>query len=259
MFPEPLLNAYRLLWRHGLAPTFAQDAARLSRPARYARYWRDWRAYSRLPGAESLSLLNSYPCLDDRTTTTRLARHYFHQNVWAARHIGTLRPALHVDVGSDHSWVGMLTSITRVVFADIRPLEMGVGGLLPVAGSILELPFRDGAVASLSCLHVAEHIGLGRYGDPLNPAGTHLAAAELSRVLAPGGDFYFSIPVGRPRVEFNAHRIQTPAQIIGYFSNLELTEFAAEDDSGAFLDTADPAAFANANYACGMFYFRKPA
>jgi len=154
--------------------------------------------------------------------------------------------------------VGMLTWLTNVVFVDIRPLRACVKSLAMVAGSIVALPFRDDSVVSLSCLHVAEHVGLGRYGDPLNPAGTTDAARELSRILAPGGDLYFSVPVGRSRVEFNAHRIFTPAQVIDMFPELELQSFSAEDDSGAYIEDADPAAFGDASYACGMFWLRKP-
>ena len=40
-----------------------------------------------------------------------------------------------------------------------------------------------------------EHIGLGRYGDPIDPQGTEKAATELQRVLAPGGDLYLSLPI----------------------------------------------------------------
>ena len=67
---------------------------------------------------------------------------------------------------------------------------------------------------------MAEHIGLGRYGDPLDPLGTRKAAAELQRVLAPGGQLLFSLPVGRPRVEFNAHRVHDPHEVASWFDGL---------------------------------------
>ena len=38
----------------------------------------------------------------------------------------------------------------------------------------------DNSVDSLSCMHVIEHIGLGRYGDPINAKGDELAAGELT-------------------------------------------------------------------------------
>src|ERR1035437_9128085 len=70
--------------------------------------------------------------------------------------------------------------------------------------------YRIKVLVSVSCLHVAEHIGLGRYGDPIDPLGTNKALLELQRVLAPGGVLLFSMPVGRERVEFNAQRIWDP-------------------------------------------------
>jgi hypothetical protein len=136
---------------------------------------------------------------------------------------------------------------------------MSLAGLRPLAADILRLPLATNSVASLSCLHAAEHIGLGRYGDRLNPLGTRQAAEELLRVLAPGGNLYFAVPVGRPHVEFNAHRIHAPKQILAYFDGLELAGFAAEDDAMRFHPQATPDDFEDADYACGMFWFRKTA
>ena len=72
---------------------------------------------------------------------------------------------------------------------------------------ICALPFADGSIQSLSCMHVVEHVGLGRYGDPLDPMEIEWQCSELQRVLAPGGDLLFVVPVGKPRIMYNAHRI----------------------------------------------------
>jgi len=111
---------------------------------------------------------------------------------------------------------------------------------------------------SLSCLNVAEHIGLGRYGDRLDPCGTEKACRELSRVLGPNGDLYFSLPVGYQRLCFNAHRIHSPSQIVRHFEGLDLIECAGVDDSGQFWRHQDVDAFERQTYACGFFHFRKP-
>ncbi len=49
--------------------------------------------------------------------------------------------------------------------------------------NILDLPFKGNSVESLSCMHVVEHIGLGRYGDPMDPEGDIEAIKELKRVV----------------------------------------------------------------------------
>jgi len=221
----------------------------------YVRYVADWRAYASMEHAESLRLRDAYPCLYDDTASTSVDPHYFYQDIWAFKAIQRSGAPSHIDVGSRAILVGMLSAVTRVTFVDIRPLLVALDNFESKKGSLLELPFGDGSVASLSCLHVAEHVGLGRYGDSLDPEGTRKAAREMSRVLRRGGNLYISVPIGRPRVCFNAHRIHAPQQIIEYFGDLELVSFAAVDDGGGFSPRADPADFTDASYACGMFHF----
>jgi SAM-dependent methyltransferase len=210
-----------------------------------------------MPGAEPFRWIDSDPQLSDRLATSSFDRHYFYQDVWAAQRIAELRPPSHVDIGSRVDYVGFLTSLTQVTFVDIRPLEAEVEGLESLAGSILDLPFEDRSLRSVSCLHVAEHIGLGRYGDPLDPDGTRKAAAELQRVLAPEGQLLFSGPVGRSRVCFNAHRIHSPTQIMDMFPLLELVEFSGVDDHGRFRRHRSLDELAGSRYACGMFKFTR--
>ena len=104
---------------------------------------------------------------------------------------------------------------------------------------------------------MVEHIGLGRYGDALNPAGTQQACAELERVLAPRGDLVFSVPLGVPRICFNAHRVLSPEQILTYFERLRLVSFAGVNDNGVFRQESTPFEFNDASYACGLFHFTK--
>jgi hypothetical protein len=232
----------------------------LSGLSRFPGYFRDWYRYRRMEGAEPIRLGDTYPCLHDKTACTHVDGHYFYQHVWAMEKIVTSRPALHVDIGSNVDFVGLLSTVTSVHFVDIRPMQVcGLANLESRYGSILKLPYESDSLDSLSCLHVAEHIGLGRYGDPLDPRGTKKAAAELSRCLAPRGHLYFSVPVGKPRLCFNAHRIHSPQRILEYFSGLKLLEFSGTDDTGQFYRNVPPERFANERYACGMFLFTKGA
>jgi hypothetical protein len=230
----------------------------LSIPGGIARWTRDRKTYQLLPRAEPFRWRDSDPQLFDRLPTAPYDQHYFFQDVWAANRVAELRPARHVDVGSRVDYVGFLTSLTRVTFVDIRPLEAEVEGLESVAGSVLDLPFGDRSLESVSCLHVAEHIGLGRYGDALDPDGTRKAAAELQRVLLAGGQLLFSGPIGRPRLCFNAHRIHSPQQIVGMFPELELLEFSGVDDNGHFRRGRPLEELNGSRYACGLFRFRRP-
>lgn len=226
---------------------------------KYISFFSELRQYKRMEGAEKENIFTRdlYPVLNERTLTSGFDTHYFYQDIWAFRKIFESGVKAHVDVGSKVDYVGFLTTITQTTFIDIRPLITDLPNLDSKAGSILNMPYEDGTVPSLSCLHVAEHIGLGRYGDPLDPLGTAKACLELQRALAPGGNLYFGLPIGRPRVCFNAHRIHSTEQILEYFSGLKLVEFSFVNDKGRFLQNIDPAESRNAKYGCGLFQFTK--
>jgi len=111
-------------------------------------------------------------------------------------------------------------------------------------------------------MHVIEHIGLGRYGDILDPDGDLKAIFELKRVLAVGGSLIFAVPIGKPKILFNAHRIYSYDQIVDYFAEFELKEFSliTEDNKkGGLLRHATKEMADQEVYGCGCFWFKKDA
>lgn len=222
---------------------------------REARFRRDLAQYRRM-GGQALDA-HLQPCLDDWTSDTPFDAHYLYQAVWATQLLVRNRPRCHVDVGSELRWVVLLSAVFPTVFVDVRPARPSVADFQSVSGSILMLPFADSTVPSISCLHVIEHVGLGRYGDQLEPNGSLMAARELSRVLAPGGTLLVSVPVGRARTCFNAHRICAPRDVLSWFSDLRLVGFGGIDDGGRYRYPTDPDAYSAATYACGLFHLTK--
>lgn len=217
----------------------------------------DYFKYKSLSKAEKLKIEHILPMLSDKSLFTGIDYHYFYQDIWAAKKIIKKRPQFHVDIGSHHKFVGFLTTFTKVKFVDIRPLSVNIDNLENIKGDILNLPFADNSISSLSCLHVAEHIGLGRYGDELNPLGTQLACEQLTRILAVGGNLYFSLPIGKERICFNAHRIHSISTILKYFQSLRLIEFSIINDRGEFISHAKSLNFIDCRYSCGLFHFTK--
>jgi SAM-dependent methyltransferase len=185
--------------------------------------------------------------------------HYFWQDLWAAKEIYDRKISNHYDVGSRvDGFIAHILPFCAVTYVDLRPVQSNVPNLKFIQGSILELPFDNGTLPSLSCLHVIEHIGLGRYGDPIDFEGHIKAAHELSRVLAPGGILFLGTPVGKERVVFDGHRIFSPKTIIEMFPTLNLVEYKVITDIGD-CPTSDPS-FSLSNqqsYGCGLFIFEK--
>jgi SAM-dependent methyltransferase len=185
--------------------------------------------------------------------------HYFHQDLWAARIVYERGIKKLVDLGSRvDGFIAHILPYCEVCVVDVRPLRARIEGLSFIQATIEELPFENDSVPVLSCLHVLEHIGLGRYGDAVDPDGYLHAANEISRVLQQGGLLIFSIPVGRERLCFDSHRIFNPRTIIEAFSGLQLKKFSLIDDSGLGVITdATLEQGWNCDYGCGLFLFSK--
>lgn len=173
----------------------------------------------------TLKFEDLYPRIYDRTETTDLDPVYYLQGVWCARKIFKNKPTSHYDIGSQALMVGIISQFVPVTMVDIRPLSVSLPELSFIKGDITRLPFKDSSLLSLSSICVIEHIGLGRYGDPLDQFGTEKAAAELSRVLSKGGFLYISVPIDNEnKVYFNAHRAYTREYVLKLFSSLKLVE-----------------------------------
>jgi len=225
-------------------------------------YVADWRQYSKLnpPPTFQIAFRHAMPMLTDRYASAGSATgHYFHQDLWAARKIYDRRPEEHMDIGSRiDGFIAHLLTFMPVTIVDIRPIESKIQGLTFLqddATTLSKLP--SNSVQSLSTLHVAEHFGLGRYSDPVDPDACFKFMKSLERVLAPGGRLYFSVPVGKERVEFNAHRVFSPQTILDRFSGLRLESFSYVGDDGHLYLDISPDEMPASNFACGLFEFTK--
>lgn len=223
----------------------------------YFWYIRDAIKFNRM-GSEKVGFnLNMFPILNEKVSFTPFDAQYFYQQLWAFENILKRKPKLHIDIGSTYEMSGYISKITKTKFIDIRPIKTSLKNLEIEKGDILRLQYDDNTIESLSCLHVVEHIGLGRYGDPIDPEGTKKACHELKRVLAKKGYLYFSTPIGKERLCFNAHRVNSPKKILRYFSGLKLVSFSVIDDKGEFHENVKVNDYLNLNYGCGLFLFTK--
>lgn len=224
----------------------------------------EFEQFSALHGASSqrlpLKWEDRYPCLNDRGAGGAFDRHYVFHTAWAARVLGKTRPFEHVDIGSWIPFVTNLSAFIPVRSYDFNRLNISVPGLETGEANLLSLPFESNSISSLSCMHVLEHVGLGRYGDPWDADGDLRAMKELARVLAVGGNLLVVFPMGRARIEYNAHRIYDLESAHRLFEGLKVQEFVLiPDDPLPSGWIENPSAFfvASQSYACGCFLLTK--
>jgi len=206
--------------------------------------------------------LSFFPVLGENlNNSASLDKAYFFQDQWAARRVYDKNPTNHADIGSRiDGFVGNLLTFRKVKVFDIRPLDCKIHNL-----EFIEKDFMKSAehyynsFDSVSCLHALEHFGLGRYGDSLDINGWKYGLKNLALLIKSEGNLYLSVPIGKQRIEFNAHRIFNTSTIISEAKKhkLMLEHFSFIDDAGVYhsnysLDDAN-----NANYGCGCFEFTK--
>lgn len=206
-----------------------------------------------------ISWFDRFPFLYDRTSNTSFDRHYIYFPVWAFQKILKYKPNHHIDISSTLSFSTMLSQHVKTTFYDLRPAQIKLPNYISKKADLTNLKIKSNSISSLSCMHVIEHIGLGRYGDVIDPLADIKAARELVRVLAIKGNLLIVVPIGAPRVYFNAHKVYSYNQVINLFHGLELLEFSyisGKNDLGIITNPK----LSNLNgetYACGCFWFTK--
>ncbi|MEL6124316.1 MAG: DUF268 domain-containing protein [Bacteroidota bacterium] len=191
--------------------------------------------------------------------------HYFHQDLYIAQIIHDRNPKVHLDIGSRvDGFVAHVASYRKIKIMDIRPIKSTVKNIEFFQGDIMSSEMLErGQYESISCLHVIEHMGLGRYGDDIDYNGHRKALNTIYEMLVSGGIFYFSTPIGRQRIEFNAHRVFGLDYLLEYFEGkYKILSFAYVDDSGDLHSEVELSSElvsnnANCKFGCGIFELQK--
>jgi hypothetical protein len=210
----------------------------------------------------------SWPCLDDRDQPGGTATgHYFHQDLLVAKRILARAPVKHVDVGSRiDGFIAHLACFRDVDVLDIRPVGARVPRVTFRQWNIVDPPNDPSELCdSLSCLHAIEHFGLGRYGDAVDLNAHVKAFVNLHKMLTLGGMLYLSVPIGRPRIEFNGGRVLSVETVLAWCRNrFALVSFSYVDDVGDLHESVDLneriiKETSVMRYGCGIFELRKTA
>ena len=227
-------------------------------------YFKARRDFSRISQHKHEWPMRSYPVLLDRDAESASLGEYFWQDLLVAKEIINQSPNRHVDIGSRvDGFIAHIACMRKVEVFDIRPLHWEIENVKFTQWDIMDPnPTLNGSADCVSCLHTLEHIGLGRYGDKLDPEGWKIGLKSLVDLVASGGGLWLSVPIGIQRIEFNAHRVFNPATIIHAASELGvmLKRFFYLTDSG-FVESVsiaeDALSLSTKNYGLGIFFFSK--
>ena len=103
---------------------------------------------------------------------------------YATEHLGEGDGRTVLVVGSPPAEADALHALNwKVTLLDWRPANHPAW----VQGDAMHMPFDAASFYAVTSTCVLCHVGLGRYGDPVEEHGDSKMLAEIDRVLAPGG------------------------------------------------------------------------
>jgi hypothetical protein len=161
--------------------------------------------------------------------------HYFHQDLLVAQRIFEIKPITHLDIGSRvDGFVAHVASFRKIEVLDLRPTQAKVENISFKTADLMKIDDNfSNYCDSLSCLHALEHFGLGRYNDPIRFDGYLDGLDSMYKILNNGGKFFLSVPIGKQRVEFNAHRVFSMRYLLRLFKDkYTIDYFSFVDDKG---------------------------
>lgn len=100
-----------------------------------------------------------------------------------------------------------------------------------VQGDIRQMPFDNSFFDVITAVSTIEHVGLGRYGDPISSNGDKQAVKEIERVLRLGGNLIITIPCGIDTICYSRegvplHKVYSPSSLVDLLSKFKILEMS---------------------------------
>lgn len=244
-------------------PYLAEIRLLFKLPGALFQFWRDYCSYRKLAHLDTrypLKVINFQPELFARYDSAgSTPRHYFYQDIWAARKVFQSKVNAHYDIGSRiDGFVAHCAVFCKVTLFDIRPMQLHEPNIQFVQCDATQMDHvASGSIASLSSLHAIDNFGTGHYGGPIDPLAYQKVIREMQRVVKSKGHIYLSVPIGQGRVEFNDGHVFDPNHIVELFDQCILKDFSGLDDADALHEKIKPAFFKDGIHCCGFYHFIK--
>lgn len=224
------------------------------------KYLRQYLLFKKLGG----KVKSFYPILDDFNDNSGVVKNQlFHSDLLTSQKVYHKKPLKHLDIGSRiDGVVAQIASYRNLDVLDIRDLEIkphkNINFLKQDLTNILNVSDNEkyDSISSIGCL---AHIGLGRYGDNIDPEGYKKGIEAISKLAKEKCYVYVLTPVGKESVEFNAHNIFDAKKLIREFeiNNFVLKEFHLINDDGELILNSKIEDSINLNFGGGYFVFQK--
>jgi len=130
-----------------------------------------------------------------------------------------------LDVGSVGSFlpINLASQGYEVWCIDVRQYE-GKGlvqNLKFLVGDVRKTRFENDFFDCVIAVSTLEHIGLGRYGEWLEPDGDITAVSEISRIMSINGMLLVTLPFGKGEV-FPSHRVYNQQRLRAILKGLKV-------------------------------------
>ncbi len=155
---------------------------------------------------------------------TDISSERFIEYSWAFINLGE-KPARILDVGSTGSTFPLALACLgyEVYTFDVRPYEYSfpLPNLKNITGDIRNTKLPNDFFKTVTAISTIEHVGLGRYGDPIDREGDKKAIKEIERILMRNGKLLLTVPYGRPTVT-QLHRVYNASQLQSMLKNFKI-------------------------------------
>jgi len=224
------------------------------------RYLQDLKSFQSLGGNVDKWSIHLH---EDSDFAGDASGHYFWQDLVVAQWVLTQKKNLVADIGSRlDGYVSHIASSQKVFVIDIRPIKKAIPNVEFIKDDILNYKSKK-RFEIVTSLHTLEHIGLGRYGDPIDPIGHIKSFSALAKMTLPKGQLVVSFPIdSQTRVEFNGQRMVGYQEPLKWAeeNNLKFVKFIclrSDDDLVYCNSISSLVKFSVEPGALGIYFFKK--